>query len=108
MATLAESFLADLDELDDEEEQYDAGVGGAGVAGAAELGAALAAVVHYGNLDAAAPLVHSERYKRIMQARGDCWERCNAPLTQPYALGARRRWLPRWPRQSRRAHERAR
>ncbi len=88
MATLAESFLADLDELDEDDEQYEAGAAGAGVAGAAELGAALAEAVHYGNLDAAAPLVNTERYQNVMQARGvthACSEQGTSLMCQPYA-----------------------
>ena len=66
MATLAESFLADLDELD--EELPDAGgAPDAAAAGAAELVNALTAAVQPNNLDAAAPLVNSVRYRRIMQ-----------------------------------------
>jgi U4/U6 small nuclear ribonucleoprotein PRP31 len=67
MATLAESFLADLDELDEEELPDAGGAPDAAAAGAAEVVKALTAAVQPNNLDAAAPLVNSVRYRRIMQ-----------------------------------------
>ena len=67
MATLAESFLADLEELDDEGE-YEAEDAGA-AAGAAPGGLGLADALNYDDLDSVAPLVHSERYRSILQVR---------------------------------------
>ena len=66
MATLAESFLADLEELDDEGE-FEADE--AGAAGAAPSGIGLADALNYDDLDSVAPLVHSERYRSILQVR---------------------------------------
>jgi hypothetical protein len=66
MATLAESFLADLEELDDEGD-YEAEE--AGGAGAAPTGIGLADALNYDDLDSVAPLVHSERYSSILQVR---------------------------------------
>ena len=66
MATLAESFLADLEELDDEGE-FEAEE--AGAAGAVPSGIGLADALNYDDLDSVAPLVHSERYRSILQVR---------------------------------------
>ena len=65
MATLAESFLADLEELDDEGE-YEAEDAGAA---AAPSGICPADALNYDDLDSVAPLVHSERYSSILQVR---------------------------------------
>ena len=69
MATLAESFLADLEELDDEGE-YEAEDAGAA---AAPAGIGLADALNYDDLDSVAPLVHSERYSSILQVRPPTW-----------------------------------
>ena len=66
MATLAESFLADLEELDDDDDVPNVPVGDAGGGGG---GGELLAAVNYDNLDAVAPLVHTERYQTTLQAR---------------------------------------
>jgi len=66
MATLAESFLEDLDELDDAEDQPTEAAGGAG-AGAAELAAALTRGAPTGSVDAVAPLLTTERFQRNME-----------------------------------------
>jgi U4/U6 small nuclear ribonucleoprotein PRP31 len=69
MATLAESFLADLEELE-EDEEYGGGDGrDADAGGAAPARGDLAETLKYDNLDSVAPLVHSERYRNTMQAR---------------------------------------
>jgi hypothetical protein len=68
MATLAESFLADLEELDDEGDFEGEDMGGAG-GGAAPGGFGLADALNYDDLDTVAPLVHSERYTSILQVR---------------------------------------
>ena len=103
-ATLADSFLADLDELDDDEDMRDAGGAGAAAEGAAELVAALTQAVQHNNLDSAAPLVNSDRYRRIMQARRRCpagrQSRPGCALTPSRAAGFRRKWTWRWARRT--------
>jgi hypothetical protein len=76
MATLAESFLADLEELDDEGE-FEAEE--AGAAGAAPSGIGLADALNYDDLDTVAPLVHSERYRSILQVRPQRSGSCALP-----------------------------
>lgn len=67
--TLADSFLADLDELDDEPMALEAPGAAGGASGAAELAAALAHAPPTGSVDTVAPLMNSERYARIMEVR---------------------------------------
>jgi U4/U6 small nuclear ribonucleoprotein PRP31 len=72
MATLADSFLADLDELE-EDGGYEGGDAGrmeldaGGAVGGA--GAELAEALKFDDLDTVAPLVHTERYQSTVQAR---------------------------------------
>ena len=60
MTTLAESFLADLDELDDVGDEQPA---------EEQDAPRLAAGIDPNDLEAVAPLVHSERFQRALQAR---------------------------------------
>ena len=69
MATLADSFLADLDDLSDDEAPEDvAGVQGDDATNAVltEAGGAERAM-DFDNLDAVAKLVNSERYQRVVR-----------------------------------------
>ncbi len=68
MATLAESFLADLEDLEEDDAyEDDGGMRDADAGGAA--GGDLADALNYDDLDSVAPLVHSERYKTTLQVR---------------------------------------
>lgn len=73
MATLAESFLADLDELDEAEAPAVAPGGGAPPPPSGPA-ARLLQLAQSDDLDAVAPLVHSERFagvlRRVEAARG--------------------------------------
>ena len=80
MATLADSFLADLDDLSDDEAPEDvAGVQGDDAANAVrtEAGGAERAT-DFENLDAVAKLVNSERYQRVVRQVQDALAADNA------------------------------
>jgi hypothetical protein len=86
MATLAESFLNDLDDLDEEPLAEDplARAGAAGDAGGAvELATALARGVPTGSVDAVAPLMLSERFLRNIEACAWALRTRGRRLTQP-------------------------
>jgi hypothetical protein len=103
MATLAESFLADLEELE-EDEEYGGDGRDADAGGAAPARGDLAETLKYDNLDSVAPLVHSERYRNTMQVRARTHPRKpslahnGARTLTPHAAPPRSSWRLRWPR----------
>lgn len=89
MATLAESFLADLEDLEEDEEAPDVGVRGGAAAGTAGVGprSDLVEALNYDDLDTVAPLVLTERFRTIVQARPAVAVRSpRAPWRKPLAL----------------------